>query len=67
MDAVNSTLQQQQLLAAAYVAVHAQTRAIGFFSQALSNISIWQVLLTLLLGAVVYDQGKSSPTFYVTA
>lgn len=56
MSTVNSTISAQEL--PPHGGADIQARASGIFSAMMADISGWQVVLALLLGAVLYDQGK---------
>ena len=61
----NSTV-QQSYLGGQHGAATVSTKAAGVVAQATQGLSAWTVLLSLLLAAVVYDQGTLAAEPVVT-
>lgn len=53
----NGTLLQESLVNFEHGAATVQAKAAGVVSQFSGGINAWTIVLSLLLGAVVYDQG----------
>lgn len=60
MNSVNASF-EEAYAGGLYGAASLQTKA-GLVAGVITGLSVWQYLLTLLLGLVIYDQGQSSPS-----